>query len=558
MNNLAHSTDQLFSTSSVSIKQNRTKFQEIVEKIAVMDDAYGIVQHHDAIAGTEKQHVAEDYAVRLAMGQASVQTVISELINQKLGGKTQFSFCPLLNESKCEATTSDAGDISIVFYNPIGWTRNEFIRIPINSPNWKVFDYNSLPIDSQIIKSKGLELLFRATIPPLGYSTYFLRKSSKRSFELSNRFRGELNIENDIWALTFSPSTGLLSSITNKSSKKSYPITQNYFWYQSSVGDKQNSQASGAYIFRPNGFFPVSKSPIVNVFTNGSLVQEVNQRFSPWLSQSIRLYKSQELIEFRTTVNAIDVSDGIGKEVITRFSTGLQTQGKWFTDSQGIEMIERIRDKRPWPVPNITEPISWNYVPMNDAAFISDGSTKLTVITDRSRGCASLRDGEIESMIQRRTLRDDRRGVGEPLNGTETVTTSQWISFNSAGNAPKLQRTQALLRNNPPIILFSRDNQDWSKKKLYWSALNRDIPDTLRILNLRTLSDGSVLFRIHHLYSKEESASSVQIDIQNLFSEKKISSIQEVSLSANRILNAKASTKIMLRPTEIKSFLLQF
>jgi lysosomal alpha-mannosidase len=31
-------------------------------------DAMGIVQHHDAITGTEKQHVANDYALRLSQG----------------------------------------------------------------------------------------------------------------------------------------------------------------------------------------------------------------------------------------------------------------------------------------------------------------------------------------------------------------------------------------------------------------------------------------------------------------------------------------------------------
>jgi hypothetical protein len=31
-------------------------------------EAMGIIQHHDAITGTEKQHVAEDYARTLAKG----------------------------------------------------------------------------------------------------------------------------------------------------------------------------------------------------------------------------------------------------------------------------------------------------------------------------------------------------------------------------------------------------------------------------------------------------------------------------------------------------------
>ena len=33
-----------------------------------IDEAMGVVQHHDAVSGTEKQHVADDYAQRLAEG----------------------------------------------------------------------------------------------------------------------------------------------------------------------------------------------------------------------------------------------------------------------------------------------------------------------------------------------------------------------------------------------------------------------------------------------------------------------------------------------------------
>jgi hypothetical protein len=38
----------------------------------------GVVQHHDAVSGTEKQHVADDYAQRLAQGidSAAVRTLI--------------------------------------------------------------------------------------------------------------------------------------------------------------------------------------------------------------------------------------------------------------------------------------------------------------------------------------------------------------------------------------------------------------------------------------------------------------------------------------------------
>ncbi len=38
--------------------------------------AMAIVQHHDGVSGTEKQHVANDYAQRLVVGSAKVMMMI--------------------------------------------------------------------------------------------------------------------------------------------------------------------------------------------------------------------------------------------------------------------------------------------------------------------------------------------------------------------------------------------------------------------------------------------------------------------------------------------------
>lgn len=41
----------------------------------VLREAMGVMQHHDAITGTEKEHVAHDYATILSRGMAECEFV---------------------------------------------------------------------------------------------------------------------------------------------------------------------------------------------------------------------------------------------------------------------------------------------------------------------------------------------------------------------------------------------------------------------------------------------------------------------------------------------------
>ena len=43
---------------------------------------------------------------------------------------------------------------------------------------------------------------------------------------------------------------------------------------------------------------------------------------------------------------------------------------------------------------------------------------ELAIVTDRAQGGGSLGSGQAELMVHRRTLLDDQRGVGEPINET--------------------------------------------------------------------------------------------------------------------------------------------
>jgi hypothetical protein len=50
----------------------------------------------------------------------------------------------------------------------------------------------------------------------------------------------------------------------------------------------------------------------------------------------IRLYNHTNVIELETTINPMPINDSLGKELITQFTTDLETNQLWYTDSNGM------------------------------------------------------------------------------------------------------------------------------------------------------------------------------------------------------------------------------
>ena len=67
----------------------------------------GILQHHDAVSGTETQHVTDDYALRLSQGIDAASVVINNAYAQLLPKDNSSLLisphwlCQLLNISEC-------------------------------------------------------------------------------------------------------------------------------------------------------------------------------------------------------------------------------------------------------------------------------------------------------------------------------------------------------------------------------------------------------------------------------------------------------------------------
>ncbi len=133
-------------------------------------------------------------------------------------------------------------------------------------------------------------------------------------------------------------------------------------------------RASGAYIFRPIDQEPkwIQERPNVTVY-KGPISVEVHQEFNSYVSQVNRIYFGTIDVESEWLIGPIPISDGIGKEIISKYSTDItNTQDTFYTDSNGRQMMKRVRNYRPTWALNVTEPVAGNYYPVNSRMYIKD------------------------------------------------------------------------------------------------------------------------------------------------------------------------------------------
>ncbi|TKY55925.1 Alpha-mannosidase protein [Spatholobus suberectus] len=558
-----------------------------------LGDALGIAQHHDAVSGTAKQHTTNDYAKRLAFGASKAEAVVSSSLacltskqssDQCSTLASTFAQCQLLNISYCPPTEyniPEAKSLVVVVYNPIGWNRTDIVKIPVNDANLVVKDSSGNNLEVQYVDVDdvttnlrkfyvkaylGLSpkqapkywLLFQVSVPPLGWSTYFISKATgkgtrkKDQSHLSIQKGETINIGPGNLKMSFSSTSGQLKRMYNSKTGVDIPIQQSYLWYESSEGDN-GTQASGAYIFRPNGSPPniVSRSVPTKVI-RGPLVDEVHQKFSSWIYQVTRLFKDKDHAEIEFTIGPIPTDDGVGKEVITQMTANMATNKEFYTDSNGRDFLKRVRDYREdWPL-QVTQPVAGNYYPLNLGIYTKDNKSEFSVIVDRAVGGASINDGEVELMLHRSTLKDDGRGVEEPLNEQVclnnnnaceglTVRGNYYMSIHKPRAGSRWRRTTGQEIYSPFLLAFTHENlENWKSSHLTKGTIMDPkycLPPNVALITLEELDDGIVLLRLAHLYESSEDAeysTMTKVELKKLFAKKRIKELKEVSLSANQ------------------------
>uniref|UniRef100_H2Z3Z4 Alpha-mannosidase n=2 Tax=Ciona savignyi TaxID=51511 RepID=H2Z3Z4_CIOSA len=565
-------------------------------KSNVLRAAMGVAQHHDAVSGTSKQHVANDYAKRLYIGNHRVafktfynlvknclflqggrhcKDVISSVITE---GSSNLTFCDYMNITLCDFT-QNSNRFTAVVYNPLARAVSKYIRIPVDCTPSYIFVVIELVtgarLTTQLVpvseatesvrRNRGnanCELVFLAKLPALGYNSFSIEKykssaTNKRLFTPKGKVvnpSDDITISNEFYSVNFNRNSGLMDSIVNIESGIKIPVHQDMLWYNGSMGNNASKQQSGAYIFRPNSSTPFHCSNDgkvkLSVLTGSNpLVQEVYQKFSDWAYQVVRLYKGIKHIEVEWTVGPIPVKDQWGKEVISRYETNIDSNGYFYTDANGREVLERKKNYRPTWKLNQTEPVAGNYYPVNSRIYIRDAHVQLTVLTDRSQGGSSLSSGALELMVHRRLLGEDSKGVAEPLNetgqfGDGLITRGKhWLLLDTVTSSAKQHRLLGEEAFMSPLVPHQADswfNLDLALFFLIQSFIVNPLPPNIHLLTLATTNSGELLVRLEHQFAKHDDdvlSQPVTVSLKGLIKNFEVKIVDELLLGGNALKN---------------------
>ncbi|KAH0460898.1 hypothetical protein IEQ34_008473 [Dendrobium chrysotoxum] len=498
-----------------------------------------LFQHHDGVTGTAKDHVMEDYGTRMHTSLQDLQIFLSRAVEVLLGDIHDKRDPTVLAKFEPEQTRSrydvqavhrildiyEGQSRSVVFFNPLEQTRVEVVMVVTSTPDISVIDSNGACVPSQIspewqpstkdkIFTGHHRLYWKASVPPMGLETYYVTRGFKGcekaapaevkiSPDLSSlscpspytcsKLEGDkAEIRNAHHTLIVDVSHGLLQQIIHKDRRKTM-LGEEIGMY-SSIG-------SGAYLFKPTGeaHTIIEKGGLL-IISSGPLVQEsysipkTTCSKTP-VSHSTRIYKGENTLQELLIEKEyhVDILGGEfnNRELIVRFKTDIDNKRIFYSDLNGFQMSRReTYDKIP---------LQGNYYPMPSLAFLQDTlGRRFSVHSRQSLGAASLKDGWLEIMLDRRLVNDDGRGLGQgvmdnrPMNVVFHILMESNVSVlpstkNLTLQPSILSHSVGAHLNYPMHAFVSRKEESIASKPSLgtFAPLASSLPCDLHIVNLK-------------------------------------------------------------------------
>ncbi|CAH0578424.1 unnamed protein product [Chrysodeixis includens] len=646
----------LFTLVSNYIKQvgrqliaSEKKLEKSYEQLIYARRNLGLFQHHDAITGTSKASVMYDYGTKLftslyhclRLQEAALTTIMipdhslhsQSILQSEVEWETYGKPVRKLKVSHIDKK-------KIVLFNPLAEVRTEIVTVRANSSNIRVYDtrkkqrvmYQITPsIDVQdngkrVVSDINFDVMFVATIPPLTSITFNLEEHTNTShhcvifcnncdetpksevFTTKKMMPGDIQLENTVMKLLVNRNTGFLRQVYRKDIRKKTVVDVQFGAYQSA------QRHSGAYLFMPdydspekNVLHPYSSSNSMQddniIIVSGPISTEITTMYLPFLVHTVRIYNVEDPVLSRAILieNVVDFESppkNRETELFMRLQTDIQNgePPEFYSDQNGFQYQKRVKvDKLG---------IEGNYYPITTMAWLQDEETRLTLITNHAQGAAAFEPGRLEVMLDRRTLYDDFRGIGEGVVDNKPTTFQNWLLLESMPGVTRNKRdtsekgfkfvnerrfspdqkesayqlpsqtAEYLSRSfNYPINVFVLDTSEVGDIEVKSTqSFLQNFPAGIHLLTLRTITDDVLeLFPSSESYmvlhrpgyncavGEKPRKKSAKFSSKTRFNGLNIHNITAVSLTGLKSFRALTGlSDIELDPMEVKTFKIRF
>ncbi|XP_034047853.1 alpha-mannosidase 2 [Thalassophryne amazonica] len=517
--------------------------REHFKRLSAGRRSLALFQHHDAITGTARDPVVVDYGTRLFQSILNLHQVLQSSAHWLLLlDRNQYSHdqsIPFLQMGDVTASHDmlpqkkllklSKEPRSLIIFNPTEQRHSSVVSVVVDVPDAHVIEAETgQPMAAQIsavweepsrASTKNFQLSFVADIPPLALVVYHVTKASAGSTPRANyiflqrNLSGPLKVQVDhfqvshhqgsaadaslslsnkyiqIWSSTDS---GLLQKLRLQSGLVRQVQVQ-FLWYGTRT--EWNKDKSGAYLFLPGKegaqLYEPSKPPLIRV-SRGPVFSDITSYFQHF-THTVRLFHVDGHAGSSLKIsNMVDIRSEVNRELVMRLVTDVANGNSFYTDLNSFQMQQRRTLSK--------LPLQANFYPMSSSSFLQDASSRLSLLSAQSQAVASLQQGQLEVVLDRRLQQDDNRGLGQGVTDNKLTAShfslllesrkggSQDVGGALVEQLSLLAHLTSLSLCHPPITLVARGDSRLPKLRPF-TPLQSSLPCDLHLLNLKTLED---------------------------------------------------------------------
>jgi len=425
---------QLFMDKEMMTK-NKNMIEKAIDCIYLARENLGVLQHHDAVTGTSKEKTSKDYENMAIIGIEKLKKYIYMLSNvlgigypfdASIGYEEGISVNEQKESENNFIVVNPGINCEYVFnlrMNKINNYKDSF-EYTIKTKEKTIFGNNITFYDEDIgLKYSSIQFGLQFNKEELVTSLSFSKNDKIIEKKYFSELKDEkISINNN--ALIFD--TKNLKFIKDKNE---FSLSHGYYTSYDGTNSKvrpEKSNPDGAYIFAP---CEDELQRYESINKNKSFIQQ-NENFTSIIlrypnSYLIIIIKNDNLSIYTESIfdplprktekayNYLLVLDSNINNINKEYS-----QPEIYTDSQGINMLKRIKDTRPNYKYELTEKITSNFYPITSVVSLHETENEnnmISIYSDRAQSVGVIDKGQIQILCHRFSTVDDWKGVGEPL-----------------------------------------------------------------------------------------------------------------------------------------------